>query len=180
MPAPPLLEVRGLRIEFPGARGPVQVVRDLSFRLDAGESVGLVGESGVFDEEQNLVGRAAYRFILSDDVNFAVGADSTYVIKPADLAAGNEASEAIRLRERPELNVDDQGIRLIDTGSLNANHLWSYGLEATGNWHSLYGQGGYFHFGVDRRDTPLSNPNFDGWYAQASWVLTGTSPSRLT
>src|SRR5207302_1522632 len=83
-------------------------------------------------------------------VNFAVGADSTYVIKPADLAAGNEASEAIRLRERPELNVDDQGIRLIDTGSLNANHLWSYGLEATGNWHSLYGQGGYFHFGVVR------------------------------
>jgi oligopeptide/dipeptide ABC transporter ATP-binding protein len=46
MPAPPLLEVRGLRIEFPGPRGPVAVVRDLSFRLDAGESVGLVGESG--------------------------------------------------------------------------------------------------------------------------------------
>src|SRR5689334_1420759 len=46
MPAPPLLEVRGLRIEFPGPRGPVTVVRDLSFRLGAGESVGLVGESG--------------------------------------------------------------------------------------------------------------------------------------
>ena len=46
MPAPPLLEVRGLRIEFPGPHGPVTVVRDLSFRLGAGESVGLVGESG--------------------------------------------------------------------------------------------------------------------------------------
>ena len=136
---------------------------------------GLVGESGVFDEEQNLVGRAAYRFILGDDVNLAVGADSTYVIKPADLAAGNDASEAVRLRERPELNVDDQGIRLIDTGSVNANHLWTWGLEATGNWHSLYGQGGFFHFDVDRRDSSLSNPNFDGWYAQASWVFTGES-----
>lgn len=134
---------------------------------------GLVGESGVFDEESNLVGRAAYRFILGDDVNFAIGADSTYVIKPADLAAGNEASEAIRLRERPELNVDDQAIRLIDTGSINANHLWTYGLEAAGNWHNFYSQAGYFHFGVDRRDSPLSNPDFDGWYAQASWVLTG-------
>jgi len=136
---------------------------------------GLVGESGVFDEEQNLVGRAAYRFILGDDANFAVGADSTYVIKPADLTAGQKASEAIRLRERPELNVDDQGIRLIDTGSINANHLWTWGLEATGNWQNLYGQGGYFHFGVDRRDSPLSNPDFNGWYLQASWVLTGES-----
>jgi phosphate-selective porin OprO/OprP len=134
---------------------------------------GLVGESGVFDEESNLVGRAAYRFILGDDVNFAVGADTTYVIKPADLTAGNEASEAIRLRERPELNVDDQGIRLIDTGNLNANHLWTWGLEATGNWHSLYGQGGYFGYQVDRRDSPLSNPDFNGWYLQASWMLTG-------
>src|SRR6185312_6977155 len=84
-------------------------------------------------------------------------------------------SEAIRLRERPELNVDDQGIRLIDTGSINANHMLTYGLETAGNWHNFYGQAGYFHFDVDRRDSPLSNPGFDGWYAQASWVLTGES-----
>jgi phosphate-selective porin OprO and OprP len=134
---------------------------------------GLVGESGVFDEEQNLVGRAAYRFILGDEVNFAIGADSTYVIRPADLTAGHEGLEQVRLRERPELNVDDQAIRLIDTGSINANHLFSYGVEATGNWHSLYGQGGYFHYSIDRRDSPLSDPNFDGWYMQASWLLTG-------
>jgi len=134
---------------------------------------GLVGESGAFDEEQNLVGRAAYRFILDDNVNFAVGADSTYVVRPADLTAGHEGLEQIRFRERPELNVDDQSIRLIDTGTINANHVWTWGLEATGNWHSLYGQGGYFHYDVDRRDSTLSNPNFDGWYMQASWVLTG-------
>ena len=134
---------------------------------------GLVGESAVFDEESNLVGRLAYRFNLGDDVNLALGADSTYVLKPADLAAGHEASEAIRFRERPELNVDDNGIRLIDTSTINANHVLTYGLEAAGNWHSLYGQGGYFHFDVDRRDSLLSNPSFDGWYAQASWVLTG-------
>jgi phosphate-selective porin OprO and OprP len=136
---------------------------------------GLVGESGVFDEEQNLVGRAAYRFILGDDANFAIGADSTYVIRPADLTPGHEGLETERLRERPELNVDDQGLRLIDTGTISANHMFTYGLEATGNWHNLYGQGGYFHFAVDRRDSPLSNPHFDGWYMQASWVLTGES-----
>src|SRR5947207_2197949 len=52
---------------------------------------GLVGESAVFDEESNLVARAAYRFVLDDDVNFALGADTTYVIKPADLTEGQEA-----------------------------------------------------------------------------------------
>jgi phosphate-selective porin OprO/OprP len=53
--------------------------------------------------------------------------------------------------------------------------MFTYGLEATGNWHSLYGQGGYFHYDVSRRDSQLSDPNFDGWYAQASWVITGES-----
>ncbi len=134
---------------------------------------GLVGESLVYDEESNLVARGAYRFNFGEDINLALGADFTYVIKPADTVAGHNAPETIRFRERPELNVDDNGIRLIDTGSLNANHVLTYGLEAAGNWHSLYGQGGYFHYDVDRRDSPLDDPSFDGWYMQASWVLTG-------
>ena len=158
-----------------GRAGATLFAYDDNYFIAASYTGGLVGESSVFDEEQNLVGRAAYRFILGDDVNFAVGADTTYVSKPADLTPGDEASETIRLRERPELNVDDQGIRLIDTGNINANHLWSWGLEATGNWHSVYGQGGYFGYRVDRRDSPLTNPDFNGWYLQASWVLTGES-----
>jgi phosphate-selective porin OprO/OprP len=156
-----------------GRQGATVFAYDDNYFVAASYTGGLVGESSVFDEEQNLVGRAAYRFILGDDINFAVGADSTYVIRPADVAAGNESPESVRLRERPELNVDDNGIRLIDTGTLNANHMFTYGLETTGNWHSLYGQGGYIHYDINRRDTPLSNPSFDGWYAQASWVLTG-------
>src|SRR5258706_7484617 len=54
MPAAPLLEVRDLRIDFPGAGRLVTqtrarattVVRGLSFTLERGDSVGLVGESG--------------------------------------------------------------------------------------------------------------------------------------
>jgi phosphate-selective porin OprO/OprP len=158
-----------------GRGGGTLFAYDDNYYIAASYTGGLAGESNVFDEESNVVGRAAYRFNLGDDVNFAVGADTTYVIKPADLTAGQNASETVQLRERPELNVDDQSIRLIDTGKINANHMFSYGLEATGNWHNFYGQAGYFHFGVDRRDSPLSNPDFDGWYAQASWVLTGES-----
>jgi phosphate-selective porin OprO/OprP len=81
----------------------------------------------------------------------------------------------LRLRERPELNVDDQSIRLIDTGNINASHYWEWGLEGAGNWHSLYGQGGYFNYEVTRRASTLPDPSFNGWYLQASWVLTGES-----
>jgi phosphate-selective porin OprO/OprP len=133
----------------------------------------LAGAASEFDEQQAVVGRVAYRFAIAPDVNLALGGDTTYVVKLPDLAAGPLPPDVLRLRERPELNVDDNAIRLIDTGSINASHYWEYGLEGAGNWHNLYGQGGYFHYDVTRRASPLPDPSFDGWYLQASWVLTG-------
>ena len=86
-------------------------------------------------------------------------------------------AHAFRLRERPELNVDANGIRLIDTGNIDADHGWEWGVEAAGNYHNFYGQGGYFGFEAMRRDLGnplgLSDPDFNGWYLQGSWVLTG-------
>ncbi|HXT36509.1 MAG TPA: ABC transporter ATP-binding protein [Chloroflexota bacterium] len=41
-----LLEVEGLRTTFRSARGPVTAVNGISFHIDAGEIVGMVGESG--------------------------------------------------------------------------------------------------------------------------------------
>jgi len=42
----PLLEVRGLRVEFPTRRGTLVAVDDVSFELAPGEILGMVGESG--------------------------------------------------------------------------------------------------------------------------------------
>jgi peptide/nickel transport system ATP-binding protein/peptide/nickel transport system permease protein len=41
-----LLEVDGLRVEFPGPDGSVVAVQDVGFELGAGERLGIVGESG--------------------------------------------------------------------------------------------------------------------------------------
>ena len=134
---------------------------------------GVVGETAVFDEQQALVGRVAYRFIKTPDANFAIGADSTYVFKLADTVAGANSPTAFRLRERPELNVDSQNIRLIDTGTLDAESVWQWGVEAAGNYQNLYAQGGYYAYNVQRRASLLPDPSFSGWYVQGSWVLTG-------
>src|SRR6195952_5010139 len=45
MPSP-LLEVRGLRVEFPGRRGRLVALDDISFDIAPGEILGVVGESG--------------------------------------------------------------------------------------------------------------------------------------
>jgi peptide/nickel transport system ATP-binding protein len=42
----PVLEVRGLTVEYAMDRGPVRAVEDVSFDLDPGEFIGVVGESG--------------------------------------------------------------------------------------------------------------------------------------
>ena len=45
-PADTVLDVRDLRVVFPGAAGPIQPVRGVSFSMRRGEVVGIVGESG--------------------------------------------------------------------------------------------------------------------------------------
>ncbi|MBW8269576.1 ABC transporter ATP-binding protein [Caldovatus aquaticus] len=44
--APPLLEVRDLRVEFPTRRGVLTALDGVSFAIEAGEVLGVVGESG--------------------------------------------------------------------------------------------------------------------------------------
>jgi phosphate-selective porin OprO/OprP len=146
---------------------------DDNYFAAASWTAGLVGDAATFDEQQAIVARGAYRFALAQEANIAIGADTTYTTKLPDTTAGPLSPHPFRLRERPELNVDSQNIRLIDTGTIDASHYWEWGVETAGNWHSFYAQGGYFHYDVTRRASLLLDPSFDGWYAQASWIITG-------
>src|SRR4029077_3080620 len=61
---------------------------DDRYFVSAAYTMGLVGDAATYDQQQAFVGRAAYRLVAGDDANFAIGADTSYVFKPADSAAG--------------------------------------------------------------------------------------------
>jgi phosphate-selective porin OprO/OprP len=124
-----------------------------------------------FDEQQALVGRLAARIYHDADSNVVLSGSGTYVYKVADAAATPGSASPVTLQIVPETNVDGQ--RLISTGPINADNVTVLGLEAGANLQTLYVQGGYFTYGIGRRASALPDPGFDGWYAQASWVLTG-------
>jgi phosphate-selective porin OprO/OprP len=128
-------------------------------------------DAAVFDAQQAIVGRAAYRVYKDADTNVVVSGSGTYVFKIADTAAGPVGPSAITFQEGPENTVD--GTRLISSGGINARNATVWGAEAAANWKNFYTQAGYFGYGIGRRASALPDPSFDGWYAQGTWVLTG-------
>ncbi len=132
-----------------------------------------VNDAEVFDSQTALVGRAAALIATGNDYNLHLGVSGTYVIRPADQGADvTGARYGIRFRDRPELRIDST--RLIDTGTINADHAYAAGVEFAGNWRNFFLQAEKFWFGIERpKSTTLSNPEFDGYYVEGSWVMTG-------
>jgi phosphate-selective porin OprO/OprP len=132
---------------------------------------GKVADKTSFSGEQNaLMSRVADIVYADDDWKFLVGANGTYVMNPPYDTTGG--THTIGLKSMPELTVDNTGTSLVNTGALNANHVTQWGLETAAQWRSLYGQAGYYKYAIDRVGA-VEDPDFDGWYLQGSWVLTG-------
>ncbi len=128
-----------------------------------------------FDEQQALVGRVSDVFYSDSDWKLLASAAATYVFRGGDAAAGAGSARNITLQDGPELTTDDQSLRLISTGAINTATAWNYGLEGAAEWRNVYTQAGYFGYGIDQVAAGAPNLDFDGWYAQASWIITGES-----
>lgn len=151
---------------------------------------GKVQDSAVYDEQQAVLGRVSGLLYDDKDFSLLVGANGTYVFKLPDAAANDAGGRhSVKLSDYPELAVDSTASKLVNTGSLAADHYAMWGLEAAGRFRNVYAQGGYFAYYVDRTqtaytaftgpgasDTVVVHPGddrFSGWYLQASWTLTG-------
>lgn len=133
-----------------------------------------VGDAEAFDSQVGAVGRFGWLAATSADYNVHVGVNGTYVFQPPDQGVSAAMRYPSRFRDRPEVRVDST--RLIDTGSIDADSIYSTGLEFGANWKNWYLQGENYWYGIKRRGTTtLDDPSFGGWYVQTSWVLTGES-----
>lgn len=141
--------------------------------LYAGLNGNLVDDE-TFDDQLGVTGRVTWLPYRSKSGLVHVGLNANVVVNPAADGPDVEpdgAETPIRLRDRPEIRVD--GSRLVDTGAIDANQLSIYGGEFGLQHRALSLQAEYFHFEVDRRRSPLTDPDFDGWYVQAAWTATG-------
>ncbi|MEI9885622.1 MAG: porin [Rhizomicrobium sp.] len=128
-----------------------------------------------FDEQQAVVARGAKLFTIDGDTKVLVSAAGSWVFRGPDAVAGPGSPRNITLQDGPELTEDDNSIRLISTGALSVASAWNYGLEAAAEWRNFYGQAGYFGFGMDQMAAGAPTLDFEGWYAQATWIITGES-----
>lgn len=126
-------------------------------------------------EGDEILGRIAYR-LWSDGVSsFHLGGSASRLLRVGE-SDRDPGLRAVTLQDQPEIRVD--GSRLVSTGPVPAKGGSLWGLESVANFRSIYFQGEYYHFNIER-DLRCSgciaapNPDFSGWYVQASWILTG-------
>lgn len=149
------------------------------------DPVTLAGGAALPDESSNLVARAAYLYAPNPDTNLHFGASGTKVFQftqaasaiPGPLPGSLQAAPQFNLQDRPELRVD--GTRLVSTGNLGVDDGYVVGPEFGANYKNFYLQGEYYHYKLDRARAnaavapDLSSFDFDGWYIQTSWIVTG-------
>jgi phosphate-selective porin OprO and OprP len=135
---------------------------------------GKIQQSGLFDEQQALVGRVAYSAVANQDWRWVVSLAATDVFRPGDASAALDAPRPFSISNPPELNVDDNSTKFVSASAANVTDAWNLALESAVTYHSLLAQGGYFRYGMDLRGvSALRGQNFNGWYGEAAWVLTG-------
>jgi phosphate-selective porin OprO/OprP len=134
-----------------------------------------VNDAEVFDSQLAAVGRFGTLLATSADYNIHAGLSGTWVFQPPDQGSTAAATQrhVVRLRDRPEIRVDST--RLVDTGSIDADSAYVYGIEAAANWRNWYLQAESFRYGIERTaaTATLPDPTFEGFYVQGSWILTG-------
>lgn len=82
-------------------------------------------------------------------------------------------SNHLRYSARPEAHIS--GTKLVDTGVIDsADDVIMGGAEFSSIWGPFHAQGEFVGTSV-RRELGLPTLNFDGWYVQAGYFLTGES-----
>lgn len=133
-----------------------------------------VQATSAFDEQQAVVARVAYTPFVNNDWRWVISGAGTYVYKPADTGSVSASARPFTISNPPEIIVDDNSTKFVSAALANATDAWNWNLESAVTYQSVLAQAGYFKYGMDQRGVAtLRGFGFDGWYAEAAWVLTG-------
>jgi phosphate-selective porin OprO/OprP len=153
----------------PGREGLDLFVQGDTYLLSVAYTGKKTTDAATFDSQQSVVTRASWLAYADSDVKWLVDANLTHVFKIADTAA-NANANSFSFSNGPEVALD--ATKTVNTGNIDANKVTQFGFETAATYAGFYGQGGWFHFDVDRR-TAVPNPDFSGWYALLTYSLTG-------
>jgi phosphate-selective porin OprO/OprP len=121
-------------------------------------------------EQLGAVARVAAQLINTKEYSLHIGGDAQWLINPPHNLIAN--TQTLTLSDRPELRIDPT--TLISTGAMaGVSGAQVYSVEAAGTIGSLFLQGEYYWYNVDRGFIGLPSVKFQGGYAQAGYILTG-------
>ena len=135
------------------------------------------GVNQTYGDQLAYVGRLAFSPIHTDDWRVHLAGHAQYISHPADVSGPPNGAVAsisrytVGLSDQAELRVD--GTKLINTGNIDARHADNLGVEGAAQYRGFLLQSEYDHFDITRVAAGVSNPHFNGWYVEGSWVLTG-------
>lgn len=130
-----------------------------------------------FSDQLAFTGRVVFQPFHGYDWLIQTGVHGSYVDRPANVTGPGTSgatlisSYAVRLNDTPELRVD--GTKFIDTGSISARHANTIGVELAAQKKNFFLQAEYEAFNVERSEPGVTNPHFDGWYVEGTWILSG-------
>lgn len=131
--------------------------------------------SGFFGEGTDDAGQSDENWGVAGRATFAPIAEATRVLHFGAAAYYRhfEHNPELTFSNRPEAHI--AGARLVNTGIISeADDLLLLGGEASTVWGPFHAQGEYLRAEVGRKNR-LPEPDFDGWYIQAGYFLTGES-----
>jgi phosphate-selective porin OprO/OprP len=135
--------------------------------IHSGSSVNPQGQT----EQFGGFARVALQLLNEKYYSLHIGGDAQALFQPpVNRITG---AQTLSLSDRPELRIDPTAI--IATGAIaNVSGAQVYSVEAAASLGSVYLQGEYFWFNIDRQDfSGLPTRKFSGGYVEAGWTITG-------
>ena len=124
-----------------------------------------VGKTSGDAKQAAVTGRAVVMPVLTNEGSLLIGGDVQY------LFSAPTGSSELNLRDRIELRVD--GNRILGTGALPIDSARVLSGELAGAFRSFHFQGEYFNFNVERTRGSGPSLDFNGYYFQGGYILTG-------